>query len=80
MELWSWVLTAVGMTGIYLTTQKKIIGFAIGLSAQFLWITYALVSNQYGFIVSAFGYGFINMLGLIRWSRKDEEAQTDESD
>ncbi|UVK59353.1 PnuC-like nicotinamide riboside transporter [Gordonia phage Pherobrine] len=80
MEWWSWTLTAVGMTGIYLTTQKKIIGFAIGLGAQFLWITYALVSSQYGFIVSAFGYGFINMLGLIRWSRKDEEVQTDESD
>ncbi|WAB10453.1 membrane protein [Gordonia phage Phepper] len=69
MEWWSWLLTSVGMTGIFLTTQKMIAGFAIGLGAQCLWIVYATTTSQYGFIFSAFGYGTINAIGLWKWRR-----------
>ncbi|QGJ89113.1 membrane protein [Gordonia phage Untouchable] len=79
MEWWSWVLTSVGMTGIFLTTQKMIAGFAVGLGAQGLWIVYATTTSQYGFIFSAFGYGTINAIGLWKWRRdaKKEELMGD---
>ncbi|WNT45143.1 membrane protein [Gordonia phage OlgasClover] len=73
MEWWSWLLTSVGMTGIFLTTQKKIAGFAIGLGAQCLWIVYATTTSQYGFIFSAFGYGTINAIGLWKWNRDSKK-------
>ncbi|QDH85297.1 membrane protein [Gordonia phage Kenosha] len=70
MEWWSWVLTSVGMTGIFLTTQKMIAGFAIGLGAQCLWIVYATTTSQ---------YGTINAIGLWKWRRdaKKEELMGD---
>ncbi|QGJ90412.1 membrane protein [Gordonia phage Crocheter] len=75
MEWWSWLLTSVGMTGIFLTTQKMIAGFAIGLGAQGLWIVYATTTSQYGFIFSAFGYGTINAIGLWKWNRDSKKEK-----
>lgn len=64
---WSVVLTAIGATGIYLTTRKLWAGFAVGLAVQVLWMTYAVVTKQWGFIGSAVIYGWVNFLGLRRW-------------
>lgn len=66
---WSWLLTVVGVTGIYLTTKHLWYGFLIGVLAQFLWISYAIATQQWGFIVSAFAYGTVNAIGLWRWTR-----------
>lgn len=71
-EYWSWVLMGVGVTGIYLTTRKLWIGFAIGLFAQVLWFVFGLVTEQYGFVVSSFVYGAVNLSGLRRWLREKE--------
>lgn len=70
---WSWLLTAIGVTGIYLTTKRLWYGFAIGLGAQFLWVAYALSTQQLGFILSALAYGSVNALGLYRWTRIPKE-------
>lgn len=75
MELWSWALTIVGMTGLYFTTQKKIIGFVIGVSAQTLWVAFAITTAQYGFIFSAIGYGVLNVLGVYRWRKQLKDAR-----
>ena len=72
--LWSWVLTAVGVTGIYLTTKRLWYGFAVGLCAQVLWVSYAIATQQWGFIASAFAYGTVNALGLWRWTRVAKET------
>ncbi|QJD49643.1 PnuC-like nicotinamide riboside transporter [Gordonia phage Secretariat] len=71
---WSWILAIIGMTGVYLTTQKKVIGFGVGLFVQTLWVAYAIATEQYGFILSALGFGVVNTLGLIRWGWSDEEV------
>lgn len=80
MELWSWALTAIGMTGIYFTTQKKIIGFVIGVGAQTLWVAFAISTAQYGFIFSAIGYGVLNLLGIYRWRKQIKEEQVGTSE
>ena len=66
--LWSWLLTAVGVTGLYFAGSKKRWGWAIGLGAQALWIAYALATRQYGFLVSAVAYGFVYGRNFWRWS------------
>ncbi len=77
--LWSTVLTLVGMVGLFFVMRKSILGPIIGLSIQFVWIAYAVDTAQLPFILSAFGYGGMNLYGIIRWQRekmrKNEETK-----
>lgn len=76
-QLWSWGLAIIGISGVYLTTKKLYWGFVVGITVQILWITYALVSQQYGFILSALGFAWVNALGLYRWTRTSEAKPKD---
>lgn len=75
---WSVVLAAVGVFGLYLTTRKMAAGYAVGVGVQVLWITYAVVTAQYGFIFSALAFGAVNALGFYRW--RSETPTTSSSD
>lgn len=66
---WSWILTAVGVTGLYLAGRKNWIGWAVGLGAQVLWLAYAVTTRQWGFLVSAGAYGWVYFTNLRRWLR-----------
>lgn len=68
--LWSYLLTAVGVTGIWLAGRKSTWGWAIGLGAQVLWIAYAIATRQWGFIVSALVYGTVYARNWARWTRE----------
>jgi hypothetical protein len=68
--IWSLLLAAIGVFGIYLAGRKSKWGWAVGLCAQVLWIIYAVVTHQYGFIISAIAYGFIYGKNLRDWSVK----------
>lgn len=77
IEWWSWILAGCGIFGLYLTTEKRAIGFVVGALVQVLWIIFGLTTKQYGFLVSALGYGYINLSGLYKWTRPtnvNEEA------
>jgi len=71
---WSILLTVVGISGLYALTKRKWWGFAIGLGAQLLWVCYAVVTKQWGFLGSAVAYGAVNIIGLNNWlkTRKSE--------
>jgi hypothetical protein len=71
---WSWILTAVGVTGLYFAGKNNKVGWAIGIFAQSLWIAYALATQQYGFLVSAFAYGFIYIKNFNAW-RNNERSR-----
>lgn len=64
---WSWILTAVGVTGLYLAGRKVWWAWFIGLGAQALWIAYALATKQYGFIVAALAYGWVYAVNGRKW-------------
>jgi hypothetical protein len=65
---WSWLLTAVGVLGLWLAGRKDWRGWAVGLGAQLLWVAYAVVSGQWGFLVSAAAYGSVYGANLWRWT------------
>ena len=77
-QWWSWGLAIIGISGVYLTTKKLFWGFVVGFLVQVLWLTYALQTQQYGFILSALGFAWVNALGLYRWTRtpKTEPKRT----
>jgi hypothetical protein len=67
---WSWILTAVGVFGIWLSGRKSRWGWAVGLGAQFLWLAYAIATQQWGFLVSCVAYGTVYARNFVRWTRE----------
>lgn len=65
--MWSWVLAAIGVFGIYFVGKKTIWGWLILLANEVIWIVYAVSTKQYGFIVSAIAYGIVYVRSFIHW-------------
>jgi hypothetical protein len=67
MEYWSWILAAIGVSGIYFVGRKTIWGWLVLLFNEIIWIAYALVTEQYGFIVSAVAYAAVYVRSYMHW-------------
>lgn len=65
---WSVALAAIGIAGLWLAGSNNRAGWAIGLSAQVLWVVYAIATGQWGFILSAVAYGLVYGRNWVRWS------------
>lgn len=78
IDVWSWLLGSIGILGLFLTTQKLAIGFAVGIVVQVLWVIYAVSTDQYGFLISAPAYAFVNLLGLYQWTRRPTYVSEEE--
>ena len=73
--IWSFVLAAVGIAGIYLAGKKSKWGWGLGLGAQVLWLIFALATAQYGFILTAVAYGAVYGKNLYQWHREDSQKE-----
>lgn len=67
--VWSFALAGIGIVGLWLAGSGRWYGWAIGVAAQVAWIAYAVVTGQWGFIVSSLGYGFVYSRNLLRLAR-----------
>jgi hypothetical protein len=67
---WSWILAALGVTGIFFVGKKTIFGWFILLANECLWITYAIVTQQYGFIAAAIAYSIVYTKSALSWHRE----------
>lgn len=72
---WSYLLTAVGVFGLWLAGRKNLWGWAVGLGAQGLWIAYAYFTDQPGFYLSALAYGSVYARNLHRWAKERREER-----
>ena len=66
-QYWSWILTAVGVFGLWLAGRKDRRGWMVGIGAQSLWIAYATATHQWGFYVSAVAYGWVYIKNARAW-------------
>lgn len=73
-EYWSWILAAIGVTGIYVVGKKNIWGWLVLCVNECIWIAYALATQQYGFIVMALAYAAVYVKSYIQW-RKEEKIK-----
>jgi nicotinamide riboside transporter PnuC len=71
--MWSWILAVIGVAGIYFVGRKTIWGWLVLLFNETLWITYAIITKQYGFIFSALAYAVVYIKSFIHWNREDKE-------
>jgi hypothetical protein len=76
-QWWSWLLTAVGVTGLYLAGRKVVWAWLVGLGAQVLWVAYAVTTSQWGFLVSAFAYGSVYLNNHLAWKRAAKKEAAD---
>lgn len=74
MELWSWVLAAVGVTGIFFVGKKTIWGWLILLLNECIWIAYAITTQQYGFIVAALAYAGVYIKSYLAWRQEVDKG------
>ena len=58
MEWWSWILTAIGFVVFWWSGRSRN-GWLLGILWELLWIAYALMSKQWGFVVAGVGYAAI---------------------
>lgn len=72
---WSWTLAGIGVTGIWLIGSGRRIGWMVGVGVQALWIAYAVVTRQWGFVLSALCYGFVNARGWRKWQPRQEQER-----
>lgn len=72
LSYWSYVLTAVGVFGLWLAGRKNQYGWAVGIAAQALWLAYAISTEQWGFLVSAFAYGWVYIKNFLAWRETED--------
>jgi hypothetical protein len=64
---WSWLLTGVGVFGLWLAGRRDRRGWMVGVGAQVLWIAYATATHQWGFYFSALAYGWVYVRNARAW-------------
>ena len=69
----SYVLAAVGVTGIFFVGRKTIWGWLVLLTNECIWIAYALATKQYGFILMATAYSAVYIKSYLAW--REEAAK-----
>jgi hypothetical protein len=65
--IWSFALSSVGIVGLLLAGSKRKVGWLIGFFVQPLWIVFAIVTGQYGFILNAVIYAVVYARNWLRW-------------
>lgn len=74
---WSIFLTIVAISCTAAIIYKKWWGFGLGLFQQVLWVVYAIITKQYGFLASAIVFTILNFVGLRKWkAERDGDLST----
>ena len=66
----SYILSALSRTSLWLMGNKSVWGIVIGLLNQVLWVAYALMLKQYGVLIGVIAYTVIHIRNLVKWSRE----------
>lgn len=67
--VWSWILTLVGVTGFYFAGKKKWWCWYINIANQIFWLTYSIVTQQWGFLIGCAFYLWVFVGNAIEWTR-----------
>lgn len=78
-QYWSWLLTVVGVTGFILAGRKVWWCWYVNIACQGLWITYAIVTKQWGFIVASLVYTVVFAQNALKWTREHVQLRVVES-
>lgn len=73
MGYWSYILAAIGVTGIFFVGKKTLWGWLVLCVNEIIWIAYALATDQYGFIIMALAYMTVYIKSYLGWKSEAEK-------
>lgn len=76
MGYWSYLLAAIGVTGIFFVGKKTLWGWLVLCVNEIIWIIYALATKQYGFIIMALAYTAVYIKSYKGWKSEAEKMKT----
>lgn len=68
-QYWSWVLTIVGLIGFFLAGKKVWWCWYVNIANQVIWVTYAIITEQWGFLIGAIAYTWVFTQNAYSWTR-----------
>lgn len=71
---WSWILGIVGIFGFILAGRKIWWAWYVNIACQFLWLAYALITWQIGFILTSVVYFVVFAQNAIKWTKEHRES------
>ena len=71
---WSYLLAVIGVAGIFFVGRKTLWGWFVLLFNEVLWTAYAIITQQYGFILSAVAYAIVYIKSYLLWRREAEKG------
>lgn len=75
MGYWSYILAAIGVTGIFFVGKKTLWGWLVLCVNEVIWIMYALATKQYGFIIMALAYVSVYIKSYRGWKSEAEKMK-----
>ena len=72
-QWWSWVIFAVGLAGFFLAGKKIWWAWYVNIANQVLWTAYAIVTQQWGFLVATGFYFFVFSRNAYLWTKEHRE-------
>jgi hypothetical protein len=69
-QVWSYVVTAIGILGFYLAGRKIWWAWYVNIFNQILWTMYAVVTQQWGFLLGAVFYTAVFTKNAVGWTRE----------
>ena len=77
-QIWSWVLGSIGVVGFILAGKKIWWAWYVNIGNQFIWAAYAIVTQQWGFIVMTVVYFVVFIRNAIAWTKEHRQRKRDE--
>lgn len=74
-QFWSWLLGAVGLLGFYLAGRRVWWAWYVNIANQVLWIAYSIITEQLGFLVTAFFYAIVFIKNAISWTKAWKQSK-----
>lgn len=65
-----YVLSVIGVTAMLVIGAGRWYGWMVAFVNECLWLVFAFVTKQYGFIVGAAVYGSVNAYNAHRWYKQ----------
>jgi hypothetical protein len=73
-QWWSWGLTIIGLSSCFLIGSRRKEGWLLATFVNIPWVVYAIISRQWGFIVSATVYIFLDLRNFVNWSKSSPRS------
>lgn len=69
-QIWSWVLSIVGLAGFFLAGKKVWWAWYVNIANQVLWTAYALLTEQWGFLAGTVFYFVVFTRNAYLWTKE----------